>query len=95
MGKAIFQIKNNDKMYNKFVLLKSGKDKENNEVFGFAELMANKDVRIQYYNQLLVEGDFDSLIKKTEFSNIIDFFENKEIVTYINNNFKEIEKILK
>lgn len=95
MGKAICQIKYDNKMYNKFILLRSGKDKEDNEVFGFAELLANKDVRIQYYNQLLVEGDFDSIIKKTELSNIIDFFGNKEIITYINNNFKEIEKILK
>lgn len=94
MGKVIFQIKNNDKMYNKFVLLRSGKDKDNNEVFGLAELMANKDIKIQYYNKLLIEGDFDSIIKKTDFSNIIDFFKDKEVITYINNNFKEIEKIL-
>ena len=67
MEKVIFQIKYNDKMYNKFILLAKEVNKEGKDIYKAKELIANKDIHIQYYNRLFVEGDFDNSLYESEF----------------------------
>ena len=97
MERVIFQIKHNDKTYNKFLLLiKNKKIEEDKEVIEYKarELLANKQVHIEYYNKIFVEGDFDNTLSKVEFQKVIDFLKKQKIITYINTDFKEIDKIL-
>lgn len=97
MERVIFQIKHNDKTYNKFLLLiKNKKVEEDKEVIEYKarELLANKQVHIEYYNKIFVEGDFDNTLSKVEFKKVIDFLKKQKIITYINTDFKEIDKIL-
>lgn len=97
MERVIFQIKHNDKTYNKFLLLiKNKKVEEDKEVIEYKarELLANKQVHIEYYNKIFVEGDFDNTLSKVEFQKVIDFLKKQKIITYINTDFKEIDKIL-
>lgn len=103
MERVIFQIKHNDKTYNKFLLLVKNKkiekdDKTGNEQevveYKARELLANKQVHIEYYNKIFVEGDFDNTLSKVEFKKVIDFLKKQKIITYINTDFKEIDKIL-
>lgn len=97
MERVIFQIKHNDKTYNKFLLLvKNKKIEEDKEVIEYKsrELLANKQVHIEYYNKIFVEGDFDNTLNKVEFQKVIDFLKKQKIITYINTDFKEIDKIL-
>lgn len=96
MERVIFQIKHNDKTYNKFLLLiKNKKVEEDKEVIEYKarELLANKQVHIEYYNKIFVEGDFDNTLSKVEFQKVIDFLKKQKIITYINTDFKEIDKI--
>lgn len=95
MEKVIFQIKYNDKMYNKFILLAQEVDKEGNDIYKVKELIANKDIHIQYYNKLFIEGDFDNLLQNIDFQKIVDFMRKADIIKYIDNGFKRIEEILK
>lgn len=97
MERVIFQIKHNDKTYNKFLLLiKNKKVEEDKEVIEYKarELLANKQVHIEYYNKIFVEGDFDNTLSKVEFQKVVDFLKKQKIITYINTDFKEIDKIL-
>lgn len=95
MEKIIFQIKYNDKMYNKFILLAKEVNKEGKDIYKAKELIANKDIHIQYYNRLFVEGDFDNSLTEIDFQKVLDFMKNVEIVKYIDNGFEKIEEILK
>lgn len=99
-NKIIFQVKNEDKDYNKFILVRKieKKDKETDKVnvfYGIKELLANKQVSIEYYNKLFKEGDFDNSFVKMKFKDIIEILKNSKIIQYINNNFEEFSKILK
>lgn len=95
MEKVIFQIKYNDKMYNKFILLAKEVNKEGKDIYKTKELIANKDIHIRYYNRLFVEGDFDNSLTETNFQKVLDFMKNVEVVKYIDNGFEKIEEILK
>lgn len=95
MEKVIFQIKYNDKMYNKFILLAKEVNKEGKHIYKTKELIANKDIHIQYYNRLFVEGDFDNSLTEIDFQKVLDFMKNVEVVKYIDNGFEKIEEILK
>ena len=95
MEKVIFQIKYNDKMYNKFILLAKEVNKEGKDIYKVKELIANKDIHIRYYNRLFVEGDFDNSLTETNFQKVLDFMKNVEVVKYIENGFEKIEEILK
>lgn len=95
MEKVIFQIKYNDKMYNKFILLAKEVNKEGKDIYKAKELIANKDIHIQYYNRLFVEGDFDNSLTEIDFQKVLDFMKNVEVVKYIDNGFEKIEEILK
>ena len=95
MEKVIFQIKYNDKMYNKFILLAKEVNKEGKDIYKIKELIANKDIHIQYYNRLFVEGDFDNSLTEIDFQKVLDFMKNVEVVKYIDNGFEKIEEILK
>ena len=90
MGKVIFQIKSDSRDYNRFVLLEKNKNGE----YKAKDLMANKDVHIQYYNKIFVDGDFEGILEKTDLQKVLDYMKDKEILRYINTNFKEIEKFL-
>lgn len=103
MERVIFQIKHNDRNYNKFLLLvKKTTEKENEETGGIEkiieykakELLANNQVHIEYYNKIFVEGDFDNTLNKVEFEKVVDFIKKHKVVNYINTNFTEIDKIL-
>lgn len=104
MEKVIFQIKYNDKTYNKFILLakekkvktdeKTGKVIEEITEYKVKELLANKEIHIEYYNKLFIEGDFDNTMSKVELSKVIEFMKKHIIVDYINTDFEEINKIL-
>ena len=95
MEKVIFQIKYNDKMYNKFILLAKEVNKEGKDIYKAKEHIANKDIHIQYYNRLFVEGDFDNSLTEIDFQKVLDFMKNVEVVKYIDNGFEKIEEILK
>ena len=95
MEKVIFQIKYNDKIYNKFILLAKEVNKEGKDIYKAKELIANKDIHIQYYNRLFVEGDFDNSLTEIDFQKVLDFMKNFEVVKYIDNGFEKIEEILK
>lgn len=95
MEKVIFQIKYNDKMYNKFILLAKEVNKEGKTIYKAKELIANKDIHIQYYNTLFVEGDFDNSLAKVDFQKIVEFMKKVTIVTYIDNGFERLKEILK
>jgi len=95
MEKVIFQIKYNDKMYNRFILLAKEVNKEGKDIYKAKELIANKDIHIQYYNRLFVEGDFDNSLTEIDFQKVLDFMKNVEVVKYIDNGFEKIEEILK
>lgn len=95
MEKVIFQIKYNDKMYNKFILLAKEVNKEGKDIYKTKELIANKDIHIQYYNRLFVEGDFDNSLTEIDFQKVLDFMKNVEVIKYIDNGFEKIEEILK
>ena len=95
MEKVIFQIKYNDKMYNKFILLAKEVNKEGKDIYKTKELIANKDIHIRYYNRLFVEGDFDNSLTEINFQEVLDFMKNVEVVKYIDNGFEKIEEILK
>lgn len=95
MEKVIFQIKYNDKMYNKFILLAKEVNKEGKDIYKVKELIANKDIHIQYYNRLFVEGDFDNSLTEINFQKVLDFMKNVEVVKYIDNGLEKIEEILK
>ena len=58
------------------------------------ELIANKDIHIEYYNKIFLEGDFDDTLSKIEFNKIIEFLEKTTVITYIGKDFTEIEKFL-
>lgn len=94
MKKIIIQVKYNNKMYNKFVLIIKEKNKEGKEIYKAKELIANKDVHIEYYNKLFLEGDFDNILNEIEFNKIIEFLEKTTVITYIGKDFTEIEKFL-
>ena len=94
MEKAIFQIKYNNKMYNKFILLAKEVNKEGADIYKAKELIANKDIHIQYYNRLFVEGDFDNLLENIDFQSFVDFIKKEKIIKYVDNGFKKIKEIL-
>ena len=94
MKRIIIQIKYDSKMYNKFILIVKGKNKEEKEIYKARELIANKDVHIEYYNKLFVEGDFDNTLNIIEFNKIAEFLKKATIIKHIGNDFKEFEKIL-
>lgn len=94
MEKVIFQIKYSNKMYNKFVLLAKEVDKEGKDIYKVKELIANKDVHIQYYNKLFVEGDFDNSLAKTDFQKVVEFMKKVDIINYIDNGFERLKEIL-
>lgn len=94
MEKVIFQIKYNNKMYNKFILLAKEVNKEGKTIYKAKELIANKDIHIQYYNTLFVEGDFDSSLAKVDFQKIVEFMKKVDIINYIDNGFERLKEIL-
>lgn len=94
MEKVIFQVKYDNKMYNKFILLAKEIDKEGRDRYKIKELIANKDIHIQYYNKLFIEGDFDNLLEVIDFQKINDFIKKTNIIKYIDNGFKKIKEIL-
>lgn len=94
MKKIIIQVKYNNKMYNKFVLIIKEKNKEGKEIYKAKELIANKDIHIEYYNKIFLEGDFDDTLSKIEFNKIIEFLEKTTVIKYIGKDFTEIEKFL-
>ena len=95
MEKVIFQIKYSNKMYNKFILLAKEVNKEGKTIYKAKELIANKDIHIQYYNTLFVEGDFDSTLEKTDFQKVVEFMKKVDIINYIDNGFERLKEILK
>ena len=95
MERLILQVKYENRNYNKFILIGKRKDKNGNIIYGKKELLANKDVSINYYNKLFTEGDFDNILEKENLQTIIDNMEKEHIIKYIKNNFKDFEKILK
>lgn len=90
MGKVIFQVKNDSKEYNKFILL----EKDKNGEYKVKDLIANKQIHIQYYNKIFIEGDFENILNKIELQDIIDYMKKQNIITYINTGFEDIEKFL-
>lgn len=91
MERAIFQVKYDNKMYNKFILV--ARQKENEEiVYRAKELIANKDITIKYYNKLFMERDFDGMMSKIDFGKIVEIIKNSTILDYIDNKFIGIEE---
>lgn len=94
MEKVIFQIEYKDKMYNKFVLLAKKVNKEGKDIYKVKNLIANKDIHIEYYNKLFIEGDFDNLLENIDFQSFVDFIKKEKIIKYVDNGFKKIKEIL-
>lgn len=93
MERAILQIEYNNKVYNKFILI--GKEKKAEKIIYYTKTMiANKDVSINYYNNLLIEGDFDSMLEKTDLQKIIDNIKQYNVIKYIKNNFENLKNII-